>query len=59
MKRFSSMLKMKHMVKKHPSSKLAHYRQVFAHAVKHAKGKKGEAFKQAVKNYIKKHHKKV
>ena len=48
---------MKHMVKKRPSAKLAHYRQVFAHAVKHAKGKPN--FKQAVAAYIKKHHKKA
>ena len=48
---------MKHAVKKHKSSKLAHYRQVFANAVRHAKGKPN--FKQAVAAYIKKHHKKT
>ena len=46
------------MKKHHPSAKLAHYRKVFADAVKHAKGKKGTEFRQAVKDYIAKHHKK-
>lgn len=48
---------MKHMVKKHKSAKLAHYRKVFANATKHAKGKPN--FRQAVADYIKKHHKKA
>ena len=47
------------MAKKQHSSKLAHYRQVFAHAVKNAKGKKGAEFRNAVRSYIAKHHKKA
>lgn len=45
-------------MKKAPSSKLKHYREVFSHAVKHAKGLKGVEFRNAVKAYIAKHHKK-
>lgn len=41
---------------KQPSEKQKKVRMIFKHAVEHAKNLKGEAKKQAIRNYMKNHY---